>query len=257
MKPLLLLILVLYFNYSLGQETPSGIETPKGYSVRLFIGSNTWADAEYKNRDGFESRPIKSIGATIGLSYEKYLLQSVFYRATIEYAQVNEQNNITFNRNNYPMFFEKDTMNDFSGRGYTGLLSNHKISGSILIGLDWEFRHFHKIKTSSGIGFSQFLFPNLQQLFRIDQSDDNSQIIAIFNISNPISSAFFLPLNLDYINSKHKIHYGLGLSYVCGFNRYLHQSENAIILFPQTNQMERFTVSRLFQYSGIRFFVGF
>jgi len=256
--------LIIYFlSLSLSgiaERSVDSTKTAQKNSFRICLFQNTWNLLENEQKPGFEFFPVTPQGYGIGLIFERNLTKGFFYRAGIEYSRLGMGLSVSFNRNDYPMFFEQDTMMEFSRKGYTAYFNNHMVSGSFLLGRNWTYKTHHQLNTSIGLGFSRFYFTKKQELIFLENPITEPRLIAVFTLGNDRMGMYYIPFCLDYMNTKHKIHYGVGFSLNYGISRFSNQifdTDQAIVLFPQTNQVERFAASLKNQYYGLRLFVGF
>lgn len=260
MKKATILFLAFWALSINAQRSTDTTKSAQKNSFRICLFQNTWNLLEYEEKSGFEFFPTTPQGHGIGLIFERNLSKGFFYRAGIEYSSFGKALSVYFNRNDYPMFFEQDTMREYSRKGYTAYFNNHIVYLSFLLGRNWTYKTHHQLNTSIGLGYSRFYLTKRQELIFLENPITEPRLIAVFTLWNDRMGMNYIPFCLDYINTKHKIHYGAGFSLNYGISRFgnkIFDSDQAIVLFPQTNQIERFAASLKNQYYGLRLFVGF
>jgi hypothetical protein len=260
MKKATILFLAFWALSINAQGSTDTTKSAQKNSFRVCLFQNTWNILEYEQKPGFEFFPVTPQGKGIGLIFERNLSKGFFYRAGMDYSSINIDLLVEFNRNDYPMFFEQDTMREYSGTGFRAFFRNHNLNLSFLLGRNWTYKTHHQFNTSIGLGYSRFYLTDTQELIFLENPITEPRLIAVFTLTNIRYGMNYIPFCIDYINTKHKIHYGAGFSLNYGiskFGNYYFEYDQAIVLFPQTSQVERFGASLKNQYYGLRLFVGF
>jgi len=253
-----LLIFLLYFSTAFAQKDSLNIQ--QKHSFFLNIGYNQWAPVIADAPDAFKQFVNKGGGLDFGLHYQRHIEKGFYYQTSINLSLIQITNALQFKRADFPDVFETDSLNPERTQSFISSLNNSSFMFSFNLGKRWLNHPIHEIRTSVGIGIAHFIINNPQMLHYENSSAlPNETSLAAFNLTNVgrgvFGFSYSVPINIDYINKRYKIKWGIGLIYNLGFKPFF-ENDSGYVLFPKTNSYQFVRTSMKYQYTGIRFFVG-
>jgi hypothetical protein len=228
----------------------------------VHLGRSHWNNPTLDQLEDITSKYVAFRTIDLGVHFERKFSPKFYYNISLNYMQLNTQMDLNFNRNNFYPYFNSDTSGTFRSRSFSNYFENKSFGLSGTIGYEWIQSNAFLLKSCAGFNFAHFITKESRFIeYESIGGVPFGEALAIINQPEPTSSRRLvvpaLRLGIEFVFTKTKLNFGLGFNVNLGLER-LFESKPAVDFLPFSSDYRRITNSEMrFNYSGIRFFVGF